>query len=237
LPTNPPLNASLPKILFENCVGAALGIEVPADTVVDDVPDAFGPASTIPFSAYLGMTGFECPRIVAFNQTYQNIAFLWTYIGAIPKEKSWEENGLSYYVWDVIVTNQTFGDKLRALGIPAASGSLKKDLVPVGGSTQETWEFSNSKASFRLTFHQDVQPGPVYQRLWHNWAGSNPFLRFDVDRKDTLSQTFQNDAGRIELAGESGYHKAAGVDQAAAYGGSIVSLNWEVEAVPKVFKK
>lgn len=236
------MNATLPFFTFQRCHGLMGDAYESSETSAGDVPPEFDPAGPIPFLTDLGLDAYECPRVVHGNATFENVAMLWSYMAAIPRDDSWKGTGLSYYTYDVLVSNASLAAALRAAGTSAAVAVFTHNETPLGGAeVQEAWRFVAGTLAYNVTFRHSSNAGQVlpgggsYARQF--WFGTNPYHRLDVRHNDTLYEGDGADGPLVEVSGGGAFQKALGRNRTVLTASTIQTLGWEVAGTAKTFGK
>lgn len=239
-PTDPPLpNATLPKIILENCQGVNLAASIPNSQAEEHLPDHFGPDGVAPFVGGLVVNALECPRVILLNQTLTDISVLLSFMVVDTDNTSWSEGGEAYYLYDFLVTNQTLADHLSiAAGITVRPASYSVEVTAIQDDKQtEIRTFESGALRYALTFpRDDTERQGVLDQTKYHFSGDNPYHRMDIAHRHSTTQIFSNDGGTIEVTGPSRFRDALGADQAPGFGSVYYSLTWEIEPVAKLFQ-
>jgi len=236
VPPSPIINVTLPFFAFDDCNGISFGIEKPVDLVDPFVPDDFGPASSVPFLAQIGIDAHYCPKVAYGNRTFEGVGTLWSYVNVVPKDSSWGKNGDSYYTLDVLVTNQTLAALLTSVSVPATVATLQRTSTPIqGGAVGETWEFSGPNSGFKFAYEHGVDTqGSARKFDRFHWIGERPYTRIDIHHQDKLFQPGTH-GGTLELTGDSKFEQVLGSDRTAFHAAALQFLEWTLQPYNQTF--
>lgn len=225
--------ASLPFVEFDECQGVGLGLEVPADTVAGAIPSDFGPASSVPFMAHLGVLSFDCPRVALTNAVAENVTLLISYVNVIPREDDAADDGLHFYTFDVMTNHEVVSSVLSRHGIPSVVASISREAHSIAaGLVAETRTVTGADMTYEISFLRDDSAGTgTYEMDRHHWFGSDPYNRMDVHHQDQVSSTLTVDVGTIQASGAAGLASVLPMQPVPAYGSWLTHLEWNVELI------
>lgn len=236
-PPGDPPNVTLPNLRFEECWGAMPTLDVPSERVNPLIPSDFEPDGPVPATGRSHIQATVCPRVVLPDETRHDVAILWSYVRVQPANDSWENQTLSHFTFDLLVSDDAVADALAAAGTTAEIADFESAVTPLGNEAfQATWTFSNERVTYTLTFQRSgLDPTTSDTYVTHAWHGTGPYFRVDVDKSFADYGPLSYDAGVVEVSGDSSYADLIGTPASPFGINSFVNLTLEIPARPVVF--
>lgn len=231
-------NATIPRLEFENCNGFIGGFEIPADLATGRTPAAFAPSGRLPAMASLDLDLYACPRVVATDRVLNGASMLWTSMIVAPNNASWSSKGLSFWPFDVLVSDPELLAPLRAAGAEPALATFRREVTQTATRFLHVLEIvSNENVTFEVTYHYFPGSTGGHEFTRYHWFGGDPFRRMEIRHVAKFQDYEGMDAGTLKMSGRSGYLDAALGRPISLYDSQTLSgLRWSVSPEPKLFE-
>lgn len=230
-----PVNPALRSIRYENCTSGLSAFLFALQPLVDPaVPSAFSVVGWPPGFSDAGITARHCDRVVLPNQVLLDFNTLEFSVLVGAENNSWETEGVSFYIFDHLVSSPEVAAFYQSMGIPAEVASFEIGTLPVLGEGSETWVVTKGETKFSFEFALTHQPGDNRTATNYRWYGKGPFLRADMDLQYTYHQWGADGVLRME-----GPSQIADILKAPVWefiGNAFIDSNSLLTVNPQIFR-